>query len=240
MTRARAIAVAIALIVIVGTAPALAGQQVYVYSVVHPFYGKIGTLTDTIDRSPEATRIHARLRVAVDLLGIVVYREESDITEIMVGNRLNSLQSVTVRNDGRRIEVHGEVQGDQFVVYTTAGSSTGPATTAPSDPWVLKHTGEGTMIYPDTGIIVNVRISRGDDETVSVNGAAVPTRHFVVMADKRQDVWLDNREIPVMFRTVESGTPIDLVLQNATATAGAIAVAPVRRSALARLGDGAK
>ena len=57
MTRARAIATAIVLSVIVGAAPTLAGQQVYIYSVVHPFYGKIGTLTDTINRSPEVMRI---------------------------------------------------------------------------------------------------------------------------------------------------------------------------------------
>jgi len=34
----------------VGTTPALAGPQVYTYSIVHPVYGDIGTLTDTIDR----------------------------------------------------------------------------------------------------------------------------------------------------------------------------------------------
>jgi hypothetical protein len=53
------------------------------------------------------------------------------------------------------------------------------------------------------------------------------------MGDKRQDVWLDNREMPVMFRVVENGTPIDFVLQDATA-AGAITVASVKGSALAR------
>ena len=111
MTRATAIATAIVLSVIVGAAPALAGQQVYIYSVVHPFYGEIGTLTDTVDRSPEVMRIDARLRIAVELLGIVVYREESDTTEIMRGNRLVSLQSVTEK-DGQHLEVHGEAQGD--------------------------------------------------------------------------------------------------------------------------------
>jgi hypothetical protein len=239
MTRASAIAVAIGLIAIVGTVPALAGQQFYTYAVMHPFYGKIGTLTDTIDRTAEATRIHASLRIAVEVLGLVIYREESDITEIMRGDRLVSLQSVTERDDGRHVEVHGEVQGDQFVVFTTAGSSAGPATTAPSDPWVLKHTGEGTMIYPDTGIIVNVGISGGDYERVSVNGASVSARHFVVIADKRQDVWLDDREIPIMFRTVENGTTIDIVLQD-SAAAGVPANVSVNLPALARLGTGGK
>jgi hypothetical protein len=240
MTRAWAIGAAMAFGVIAGAVPALADQQLYTYAVIHPFYGKIGTLTDTIDRTPEGTRIHASLRIAVDVLGIVVYREESDITEVLHGNRLVSLQSVTERDDGRHVEVHGEAQGDRFVVYTTAGSFTAPASTAPSDPWVLKHTGEGTMVYPDTGIIVGVRISGGGYDTISVNGASISARHFVVMADKRQDVWLDDREIPVMFRTIESGTQIDLVLQDPTTQVGANTAAAVRLPALARLADGGK
>jgi hypothetical protein len=239
MTRASAIATVIVLSVIVGAAPALAGQQVYIYSVVHPFYGKIGTLTDTIDRSPEATRIDARLRIAVELLGIVFYRRESDITEIMRGDRLVLLQSVS-EMDGRHLEVHGETQGDQFVVNATGGSFTGPATTAPSDPWVLKHIGEGTVVYPDTGRIINVQVSGGDYETISVNGTAVVARHFIVMEDKREDVWLDNQGIPIMCRIVEDGTPIDFVLQNPAAAAGANTVDSVKRPALGRRGDGAK
>ena len=63
MAAALAIPLWIVLSVIVGAAPALAGQQVYIYSVVHPFYGEIGTLTDTVDRSPEVMRIDSRLRI---------------------------------------------------------------------------------------------------------------------------------------------------------------------------------
>jgi hypothetical protein len=216
-----------------GAAPALAGQQVYTYAVVHPLYGHIGTLTDTIDRSSDTTRIDERLRIAVSFLGIVAFREQSDIAEIMRGDRLVSLQSVTDK-DGQHLEVHGETEGDQFVVATPAGSFAGPAAIAPSDPWALKHTGEKTVVFADTGRIVTVEISGGDYETVAVNGGPVSARHFVVTSVKRQDVWLDDREIPVMFRTVEDGTPIDFVLQNATAADATDGVAAASRFAQAR------
>ena len=55
----------------------------------------MGTFTDTIDRKPETMRIDGRLRIAVKSLGIVVYRQESDITAIMRDDRLISLESVT-------------------------------------------------------------------------------------------------------------------------------------------------
>jgi hypothetical protein len=154
------------------------------------------------------------LRVAVKLLGIVVYRQEPDTTVIMLGNRLVSLQSVTEK-DGRRSEVQGEAEGNQFVVNATAGSFTGPASIAPSDPWALKRTGDETMVYMDTGRMINVRVSGGDYDKISVNGALVSARHFTVTGDKRQEVWLDMRKTPIMFRTVEDGTPIYFVLQVA-------------------------
>jgi hypothetical protein len=206
-------AVAMVLSITTTAAPALADQQVYVYSIIHPTYGDIGTLTDTISRGLETTRIDSRLRIAVKFLGMVVSRQESDTTEIMQGNRMVLLDSVT-KKDGRHLEVHGAAQGDQFVVKTTNGSVIGPASILPSDPWMLKRTGEQTVIFTDTGRITVMRISGGDVVTISLNGAPVSAQHFTVTGDKHQEVWLDSREVPVMFRTVEDGTAVDFVLQH--------------------------
>lgn len=230
MTRARAIAGTICFGLLGAAAPALAGQQVYTYSVVHPIYGEIGTFTDTIDRNAGATRIESRLRIAVKLLGVVAYREESDATEVLHGDRLMSLQSVT-NKDGRHLEVHGEAKGDQFMVNCTLGTFAGPGTISPSDPWVLKRTGEEVVVSTSTGKIVHVEISGGDYDKVAMNGAEVQARHFIVSGDKRQEVWLDNREVPIKFRTIEDGTAIDFVLQNTAADAGSsTTVAALRRS----------
>jgi hypothetical protein len=237
MTRARAIAAALSFIAIAGTAPALAGPQIYVYSVVHPIYGEIGTFTDTIDRSAEATRIDSRLRIAVTLLGIVAFRQDSDTTEIMRGDRLISLRSITDK-DGQHVEVHGEAQGDKFVVNATAGSFAGPATIAPSDPWLLNRTGDETVVFTDTGRIINMNISGGGYDTILVNGTSVSARHFIVMGERQQEVWLDDREIPIMFRTVEDGTAIDFMLQNPTA--GFTEVATSKRALPGGLQNGGK
>src|SRR5262249_19352701 len=159
--------------------------QVYTYSVVHPVYGEIGTFTDAIDRNAGAMRIDSHLRVAVKLLGIVAYREEVDTTEIMHGDRLMSLQSVT-NKDGRHLEVHGEAQGDHFRVNSPLGTFAAPGTITPSDPWVLKRTGDDVVVSTSTGRIVRVQVSGGDYDQISMNGASVAARHFVVNGDKRQ------------------------------------------------------
>jgi hypothetical protein len=203
-------------LMLVSATPAPAVQQVYVYTIVHPYYGDIGTLTDTIDRSPDRMRIYSRLRIRVEVLGIAVYSQVSDTTVIMRGGRLISLQSVSEK-DGQHLEVHGQAQGGLFVVNGTAGPSTGPGTTTPSNPWLLKSTGEGTLIYPVTGKIAMARVSSGDNEMISVGGKPVAVRHFGVDGDNHEDVWLDARGIPVMFRTIEDGTPIDFMLCDGAA-----------------------
>ena len=218
--------------------PALAGQLVYTYAVRHPFYGQIGTFTDIIDRNPETMRIDGRLRIAVKLLGIVVYRQDSDITAVMRDDRLVSLQSAT-KKEGEHLEVRGEAQGDQFVVNATVGSFAGPATSLPSDPFVLKGTGEGTMVFTDTGEIISVQVSGGDHGTVSVNGKSVSARHFVVEGYTRREIWIDDRGIPVKFRVVDGGTPIDFVLQSETAPPDTT-VAALQRSVLAQLENSEK
>ncbi len=218
--------------------PSPAGQLVYTYAVLHPLYGEIGTFTDTIDRNPETMRIEGRLRIAVKFLGIVVYRHESDISTIMRDERLISLKSFT-RKDGESLEVRGEAQGDQFVVNATGGSFAGPATILPSDPFVLKSTGEESMIFTDTGEIISVQVSGGDHGTVSVNGNPVSARRFVVDGVTRWEVWVDSAGIPVKFRIVEDGTPIDFVLQNTTASPGTT-IAALQRPVLAELENGDK
>ena len=231
----KAFFVAAALALLPGARPVWAGQQVYVYAVLHPSYGRIGTLTDTVDRSPDAMRVNQRLRVTVQLLGVVVYREQSDITEIMRGDRLVSLESVTERN-AKHTEVHGKAEGDQFVVDATLGSFTGPASTSPSDPWALDNTGTHTLVYISSGRIRDAEVSGGQHEKISLNGGAVSLRHFVVNGLNRQDVWLDSEGIPVLFRSFEDGTPIDFVLEEALEPGGADPLLPAK--AATQVGSG--
>jgi hypothetical protein len=236
VTQFRTIAAAIGLSALAGASPALANRQIYTYAVVHPIYGDIGTLTATVDHSTDEMRVDSRLSVTVKLLGLVVFRQETDITETIRGNRLVSLQSVTER-DGRHFEVHGAAEGDRFVVNGTSGSFAGPATVAPSDPWFRWRTGEATVIFTDTGRIATMQISGGGYDRVAVNGAMVSARHFVAMGFKRQEVWLDDRGIPVMFRSVDYGAPIDFVLRNAVAAAGAVTFASMDGPAPVRPAD---
>lgn len=193
--------------------PARAQERAYSYSVVHPLYGTIGTFTESIARSGGTTRIDSQLRVAVRVLSIVVHREEADRTEIFRGDRLVSLQSATITN-GTRFDVRGEASGDQFVVTTPAGVVRASADVVPSDPWLLRNRGVGTVVSMKTGRIIDTHVTGGEPVMVSLQGVMVATRHFTAHGERQQETWLNDHDVPIMFRSIENGTPIDFLLTS--------------------------
>src|SRR5690349_19531849 len=88
-------------------------RQTYTYEVEHPQYGNIGTYTDTVTQDGDTRRIDTTLRVAVKVLGITMFREDADRSEVWRHDRLIAFDGVTVTN-GKKVEVHGRAHGDGF------------------------------------------------------------------------------------------------------------------------------
>lgn len=191
--------------------PALAAPERYEYRVVHPSYGDIGTYTNTVDRVGDDTEVTSELRIAVRLLGIVVYRQEARRTEHWHGNRLVRFDGVTVTN-GDSLPVHGEARGGSFIVTTPSGTVRAPADVHPSNPWSSMVLDTDHMMSTKTGRVETVRVSGGEVEPVTLPGATLRLHQYEIVSDKHQFVWLDDRGTPIAFRTVERGTPVDFVL----------------------------
>ena len=186
--------------------------QIYEYRVEHSTYGNIGTYTDAIDQVGEITAVATKIRVAVTVFGLVLHRETADRSEVWRGGRLISFDGVTTTN-GTAIKVHGEARGDQFVISSsTLGTLTAPASVVPSTPWSVKTTGEGVMMSTKSGRLQTIRVTDGAETVIQVNGVPTKVRHYRIDGEKRQDVWLDGRGVPVMFRTVENGESVDFIL----------------------------
>ena len=75
-----------------------AGQQTYTYAVEHPFYGDIGTYTNTVDDADGIIRMDSQLRVEIRVLGVVVYQQDADRSEVWRDDRLVSFRSVSHKN----------------------------------------------------------------------------------------------------------------------------------------------
>jgi hypothetical protein len=208
----------IAVAILAAGTPAASAAQTYSYEVEHPTYGDIGTYTDTIERIGDTMRIDTKLRVAVKILGIVVHREEADRTELWRANRLVSFHSITVTN-GKPLEVSGEARDNGFVISSPAGTAVAPANIYTSSPWSTRLPNSGLMMSTKTGRVEPVR-SLGTEQTlVPVSGSEVPARHFQIVTDKHEDVWLDRSGVPVRFRTEVAGAPIEFVLTHSAVAA---------------------
>jgi Family of unknown function (DUF6134) len=193
--------------------PASAAPQNYEYRVIHPTYGDIGTYTNLVEHVGDDTEVTSELRIAVRLLGIVVYREEARRSEHWQGQRLVAFDSVTVTN-GDRIEVHGKARDGSFAVTSPAGTVLAPASVHPSNPWSAMVLNTNVMMSTRTGQILPVRVSGGETETVALAGSTLRLHQYEVVTDKHQFVWLDDNGTPIAFRTAENGTPIDFVLRR--------------------------
>lgn len=189
-----------------------ADPQVYQYRVEHPLYGDIGTYTNIVTRSGDTANVETKLNVVVKLLGIVVHRQEAERVEHWQHDRLTLFRGVTETN-GKPMEVDGEARGDAFVISSPTGTIRAPADIRPTNPWSPTVLNADVVMSTKSGRIFPAHLNDVKDEVVeTAAGKPERLRRFDVMTDKPQTVWLDEHNVPVAFRTIEDGTPIDFVL----------------------------
>lgn len=194
--------------------PALAAATVYEYHIEHPRYGTIGTYKNTIERDGDRATVESELHVAVKLLGIVVHREDGTRVERWQGNRLIHFDSTTDTN-GKVINVHGEAKGDGFAVTTPDGAVvTAPSDVHPSNPWSAQVLDTDTMMSTESGRIEKVAVKPAGTAPVTLDGKELLLQRFDVIGKVHQVVWLDDKGVPVAFRTVHDGDQIDFVMSG--------------------------
>jgi hypothetical protein len=193
------------------TSPAWAAQQVYQYRIEHPTYGAIGTYTNTVEQAGDSTEVVSSLHVAVKVLGIVVFREDAQRTELWQSDRMTSFEGITTTN-GKRIQIHGEARDDSFVITSPSGISIAPANVHPSNPWSLKIFDTNVMMSTKSGKLFDVRLVGNVEKSVTFDGIVEKLHQYDVDGEQRQIVWLNDSGVTIAFRILESGTPVDFVL----------------------------
>jgi Domain of unknown function (DUF6134) len=180
--------------------PSLAAAPLHlVYRVSHAVIGPVGSYTYSVEALGNgATKVLSREHIDVRMLGIPIYREDTTQTERWQGNRLVSFYGVTDKASGR-VEVRGEAEGNRFVITSPQGTSTASATVHPADPCADNFLNSTTILRPDTGGLEEVRVSGGMPASVIIDGVPIAVRKYVVDGKTRYTVWLDSRNLPVMF-----------------------------------------
>jgi len=181
----------------IGNAAAETPAQ-FIYRVSHSVFGEIGSYSNTVEPSRDGITVETRVHFEVSMLGVRMYREEAERTERWQGNRLVSFRGVTDKGNGPA-EVKGEARGNGFVISSSLGTVTAPASVHPANPWSANFLGSNTMMRPDSGKIEQVRIGGGQETTVKIDGATIPAVKYEIDGNTRYTVWLDGRGVPVMF-----------------------------------------
>lgn len=195
----------------IAATPASAATETFEYRIDHPRYGDIGTYVNVVHKSGAETEVDTELRIAVKVLGIVVYREEAKRVERWRGDKLVAFDGTTVIN-GDKIELHGEARDEGFVINAPAGRVTAPASVHPSNPWSPVVLKANVMMSTQTGRVTSVAVTGGDERTVTLAGRALRLRQYEVVGEKRQFVWFDDHGCPIAFRVEQGGANIDFVL----------------------------
>jgi Family of unknown function (DUF6134) len=170
----------------------------FVYRVSHSIFGDIGSYANTIQPTRDGVTVQTRVNFEVSMLGVRVHRENAERTEQWQGDRLVSFHGVTDKGKGP-IEVRGEARGNGFVISSSQGIVTAPASVHPANPWSANFLRSNTMMRPDSGQIEQVRIGKGQETVVKIDGASIPAVKFEIDGSTRYTVWIDGRGVPVMF-----------------------------------------
>jgi hypothetical protein len=170
----------------------------FIYRVSHATFGDIGSYSNTVEPSRDGVTVQTRAHFQVSMLGVRMYREDATRTERWQGNRLVSFQGVTDKGDGP-VEVKGEARGNGFVITSSQGTITAPASVHPANPWSNNFLTSNTMMRPDSGKIEQVRIGSGQETTVKIDGTTISAVKFEIDGSTKYTVWLDGRGVPVKF-----------------------------------------
>jgi hypothetical protein len=174
-----------------------------VYRVQHSRYGNIGTYSNAVEKSGNATTVTTEAHIAVSILGVVLYRQDIARQERWNADRLVAFHGVTTVN-GKAYELTGNADGDRFVLMSPEGPIVAPASVRLANPWSADVLRGDTLITPDRGRIENVQVKGGEETSLAINGRPTRTKHYEINrvdGTKRYEVWLDEQGTPVQFIT---------------------------------------
>jgi Family of unknown function (DUF6134) len=194
-----------------GSALASGPPRQLVYRVTHSVFGDIGTYTNTIEPAANGTLVSTQANFDVRVLGVNMYHERAQRTERWQGNRLVAFDGVTDKGHGP-VVVKGVARGNEFVITSPQGTFDAPASVRPANPWSANFLSANEMMRVDTGRVEPVRVSGGEEASVTVGLDTIATRKYEIDGNTKYTVWLDAQGVPVQFAVDDNTGKVTFVL----------------------------
>lgn len=191
--------------------PAWPGRPgAYVFEVTRD--GKsIGTQTVTVKQESGTVTVTTESKIAVKMLGIVVYRMHQVFIETYRDRRLVALYAETKDPDGLRA---GEIRrdGDHWEGKIGKQSRSFDCACETSSMWQQATLKSPNMIEASQAEKRSVTIEDKGTETLDLPEGKVKARHFAVKGEIEREVWYDSAGNLVSARQI--GSDGSLIQQN--------------------------
>jgi hypothetical protein len=156
----------------------------------------------SVDFSLEEGRyvVRTRIELAVEFVFLTAYRFEHDAEEVWVEGQLQRFTSRT-NDDGRSRVVEARRQSALLEVNYNGKISMVPGDILPASLWHPLTARQTILLDPIKGRVRDVSITDVGMETMTLDGAPVPTHHFSITGEIMREVWYgpDGHVVQVRF-----------------------------------------
>ncbi len=194
-----------------------------------------GTTTFKIEHYPgRRTQVTTDALVQMNLV-VYTYTFEFHGAETWVEDRLERFSN-SGADGGKKYAVGGLVRPGQTQAQINAKQVTGPEVALTSNYWrlpVLRGLNEPVQIIDaSTGALQKIRINRGGEDRVVIDGVTIPCTEFRFSGDVDVKIWLDRDGLVVRQEGVESGYPTQMKLKRIVRESPPGRPAPIGQPAL--------
>lgn len=202
----------------IGLGPAHGGSEPasgtrMVYDIYHEDYGHIGEQRVTFTRRSEPLVVDVEIDIAVEMLGLTLYRFEGKRRQEWQDGRLVGFESET-HDDGRDFALSAELVDGEMQINSQSGASEAPGGIFPTDPWNRDIVEQSLLMDTKTGELRRVEVSEVGEETLEIGGRPVATTKYEATGDEEREVWYDDEDTWVQLRFERDGSEITFRLRE--------------------------
>jgi hypothetical protein len=175
---------------------------------------QIGTHTVEFTRDGDELKVHTRIRIAVKLLLVTVYRFEHDADEDWVDGKLMRFAAKTDENGTDR-DVLLVRDGDELRGHYNDQQMQMAGNLIPASLWNPATVDQTMMIEPTKGRAKAVTVIDRGMEQVKLSWGTVPAHHYSITGDIRREVWYgEDGQVVQAAYTAKDGTLLTFKLQR--------------------------
>ncbi|HVM82704.1 MAG TPA: DUF6134 family protein [Candidatus Binatia bacterium] len=172
----------------------------------------IGTQSIDVKQDGDALTVVTESKIAVTLVGVVVYRMHQVITETYQGRRLVALHAETQDPDGLRVADVKRDAGDHWSGTLGKQPRAFDCDCMASTMWQAATIGTRTIIEASQARLRKITVRDRGTDTLNLPEGPVTVHHYAVKGEIERDVWFDGNGNLVSAQ--QTGRDGSLIIQN--------------------------